>query len=421
MTADASRTCPASDTFDPLSEEYLVDPYPTLAAVREEGPAFYAPDLDMWVVTRARDIDAVFGDTETFSAANAQDPVFPLPARVRERLGPDFPLPKTMSNADPPEHARIRRFNLRSFSARRTAVLEPQVRAAAEDLVDALLGTQRFDAVAGLTYPLPAFMIFTLIGFPAEDGELLKGWCGNRMAFSWGRPGPDEQIDIADGMRRYWQYCVRFVEGRVADPRDDFTSDLVRIHLEDPGQLSTLEITSIIYGLSFAGHETTTNLTSNAIRRLLEHPDQWEAMVADPRLIPGAVEEVLRHDTSVIAWRRITKRATSIDGVDLPAGAKLLLLLAGANRDPERFADPDTFDITRADAARHLSFGRGIHFCLGAPLARMELRIVLELLTQAAPDLALVPDQEFSFPANVSFRGPRQLWLTRTGSLFPVR
>jgi len=234
------------------------------------------------------------------------------------------------------------------------------------------------------------------------------------MAFSWGHPTPAEQVEIAGNMRRYWDYCAEFVRARIAEPRDDFTSDLVRVHLADPAQVSELEITSVIYGLSFAGHETTTNLTSNAVRRLLEHREQWTALCAEPSLIPNAVEEVLRHDTSVIAWRRITTKPARIGEVDIPAGAKLLLLLGGTGRDPERFADPARFDVHREDAGRHLAFGKGIHFCLGAPLARMEARIVLELLTAAAPDLELVPDQRFDFPPNVSFRGPQQLWLRRS-------
>jgi cytochrome P450 len=403
------------DRFDPFSADYLADPYPRLAEARAETPAFYAADLDMWVVSRYADIEAIFTDPGVFSAAIAQDPVFPLAEQARTTLREGgFRAGATMSNCDPPKHTRIRRHNLRAFSARRTAVLEPRVRAKAEELVTGMLAQQRFDLVEELTYPLPAYMIFTLIGFPPEDTEMLKSWCGNRMAFSWGRPSAAEQIAIADGMARYWRYCERFVADRIAEPRDDFTSDHARVHLDDPTALSVDEIVGVIYGLSFAGHETTTNLTTNAVRRLLEHRDQWKAICADPTLIPNAVEEILRFDTSVIAWRRITTRAVSIGGIEVPAQAKLMLMLAAADHDPARFPDPDTFDIHRRDAARHLAFGKGIHFCLGAPLARMEVRIVLELLTRQAPDLTAVPDQDLTFPPNVAFRGPRRLLLERT-------
>ncbi len=405
-------TCPAWDV-DPLSAEFLADPYAALNPLREAGPVFHSPVLDMWVVTRHADIEAIFRDPATFSAAIAQDPLHPLADETRAVLATGFRAGATMSNADPPKHTRIRRHNLRSFSARRIAAVEPLVRAKATKLLDDLLSEREFDLVEGLTFPLPAWMIFSFLGFPSEDTELLKSWCGNRTLFSWGRPSVDEQVEIAQNMVRYWQYCERFVDGRIADPVDDFTSDLVRVHLADAAELARDEIVGIVYGLSFAGHETTTNLTTNAVRRLLEHPEAWKALCAEPGLIENAVEEVLRFDTSVIAWRRITTRPVEIGGVAVPEGARLLLSLASAGHDPAAFPDPETFDIRREGVRDHLAFGKGIHFCLGAPLARIEVRTVLELLTARAPDLELVPDQQLTFPPNVSFRGPQSLRLRR--------
>jgi hypothetical protein len=413
--ASPTGACPVHG-FDPFAPSFLADPYPTLNAMRDEGPVFYSPVLDMWVVTRFADVDAIFRDPETFSAAIAQDPLYPLADETRAVLAQGFRASATMSNCDPPKHTRIRRYNLRSFSARRIAVLEPQVRAKADELIESLLRDEEFDLVEGLTFPLPAYMIFTLIGFPAEDLELLKSWCGKRTLFSWGRPSVEDQVRIAGNMVRYWQYCERFVDARLAEPVDDFTSDLARVHRESPEQLSRDEIVGVVYGLSFAGHETTTNLTTNAVRQLLEHRDQWEAIRADPLLIPNAVEEVLRYDTSVIAWRRITTRTVEIGGVEVPEGSRLLLSLASANRDPQRFGEPERFDVRRSGAREHLALGKGIHFCLGAPLARLEARIVLELLTSAAPELSLVPGQRPTFAPNVSFRGPERLFLRRSTS-----
>jgi cytochrome P450 len=404
-------TCPVSHV-DPFAADFLADPYPTLATLREQSPVYYSPVLDMWIVTRHADIEAIFHDHETFSATVVQDPIHPPAEEARAVLaaGGFRPTP-TMSNVDPPKHTRIRRHNMRSFSARRIASLEPGIQQRAAELIDAMLAKGEFDAVADLTFPLPAYMIFTFLGFPAEDIELLKGWCGNRALYSWGRPTPAEQVEIAGNMVRYWQYCERFADARIAEPVDDFTSDLARVHLADAAELSRAEITGIVYALSFAGHETTTNLTTNALRRLLENREQWDALCADPSLIPNAVEEALRHDTSVIAWRRITTRPVQIGGVPVPAGARLMLSLAGANRDPAVFQAPDAFDVRRANAREHLAFGVGIHFCLGAPLARIEVRTVLELLTRRAPDLHLVPGQDYDFPPNMSFRGPRKLLL----------
>jgi len=352
--------CPVHQGFDPLALDYLADPYPTLAAVRDEAAAFYAPGIDMWVVTRYADIDAIFKDPATYSAAITQAPVFPLARRAQQILAQGFGATPTMSNCDPPKHTRIRAHNVKAFSARRIAVLEPKVRAKARELVAAIT-PGRVDLVPAVTYPLPAYMIFTLIGFPDQDMDMLKGWCGNRMAFSWGRPGPDEQAEIAANMVRYWCYCEDFVARRARDPRDDFTSDLVRVRLADPDALSLEEITNVAYGLSFAGHETTTNFTGNTLLRLLSDRAQWDELCADPQTIPGAIEEALRYDTSVITWRRVTTRPSRIGQVEIPAGAKILLLLGSAGRDPGKFGEPETFDIHRRDARAHLAFGKGIH------------------------------------------------------------
>lgn len=403
--------------FDPFDAGYLADPYPTLAQLREAAPVAYAPALDYWVVSRYADVEAVFKDPATFSARIAQDPISPLGPAARGVLAHGFGATPTMSNCDPPKHGRVRAHNMKAFSARRLAALEPTVRARSSELVDTLLARIAVDGAADLVeelaFPLPALTVFALIGFPEADTELLKSWCRERMAFSWGRPDEATQVRIAEQLVAYWRYCSTFVATRLADPSDDFTSDLLRVHLADPDALAVDEVVNVAYGLSFAGHETTTGLIGNALRRLLEEPSRYAALAADPGRIPAAVEEVLRHDSSVIAWRRVTTRPVEVGGVAVPEGAKLLLMLAAANRDPERFPDPDTFDLGRSDARAHLSFGKGIHFCLGAALTRLELAVVLEQLVGRAPDLRLAPGQSLAFPANVAFRGPLVLRVTR--------
>jgi hypothetical protein len=168
-------------------------------------------------------------------------------------------------------------------------------------------------------------------------------------------------------------------------------------------------VTQIVYSLLFAGHETTTGLISNALRQLLTHRHAWEEICRDASLIPNAVEEVLRFDSSVIAWRRQATQAVEIGGVPVPAGANLLLLLGSANRDPAVFEDPERFDIHRRNAREHLSFGQGVHYCLGAPLGRLEARVVLEELSARLPGLRLVPGQAPRFRPNTTFRGPLAL------------
>lgn len=399
--------------FDPFAADYLADPYPILAAFRSQQPVARCEPLDLWVLTRYVDIDAVLTDPETFSAANAQDPLLPLDPAAVAVLADGFRPIRTMSNLDGPEHTRIRRHNQVGFSPRRLRAMEPVVRAAARQLVSAIVeGGSPADLVAGLTFPLPAGIIFSLLGFPPEDTELLKSWCGDRMSFSWGRPSAEDQLGIAGDMVRYYRYCGQHIGRRLAQPGDDFTSDLLAIHRQDPETLTLAEITHVIYGLSFAGHETTTNLLTNTVRRLLEDRSAWEALVADPALVGGATEEGLRHDSSVIAWRRVTTRETTIGGTVLPAGAKLLLMLGAANHDPAVFDEPERFCPDRTNANRHLSFGKGKHYCLGATLAKLEVQVVLEELTSQLPELRLVENQPLTFHPNVSFRGPRRLDVT---------
>jgi hypothetical protein len=225
----------------------------------------------------------------------------------------------------------------------------------------------------------------------------------------WGRPNENEQIRLAQGLATFWRYVETLVASRAAHPRDDFTSDLLLARDGDLPALTHQEVTQFLHGLLFAGHETTTGLIGNSLRCLLAERRAWEQVCHDPALIPNAVEEVLRFDSSVIAWRRKTTRPVEIGGVPVPADANLLLLLASANRDPAVFEDPDRFDIHRQNARDHLSFGHGAHFCLGAPLARLEARVVLEELSACLPGLRLASGQRLRFQPNTTFRGPLSL------------
>jgi cytochrome P450 len=201
------------------------------------------------------------------------------------------------------------------------------------------------------------------------------------------------------------------VATKVAARDDDFASALLAIHDEDPGALTHEEISSILYSLTFAGHETSTYLIGNVVRRLLEDPARWDSVVADPKLIPGAVLETLRYDPSVPVWRRVTKRPVTLGGVHLPEGAKLFLWLAASGRDASVFPEPEKFDLERTNATKTLAFGKGIHYCLGAALGKLEAEIALEGLTRRFPRLRLVERQPLSFHANISFRGPQALWV----------
>ncbi len=414
MAVDHRPACPVHAGFDPLSDEFLADPYAVMASLPlAETPVFFAPALDGYVVTRHADIDAVFHDPASYSAAAAQMPLVPLVPEAAEILlaGGHKPQP-SMVSLDPPAHTRLRRPSSRAFTPRRVAEMEPRVRTTLAELLDAVDATQPFDIVRALTFPLPATIIFSFMGVPEQDYAQLKEWCGHRASLAWGRPSPTEQVEHATGMAAYRAYLRGLVARKATDRADDFASALLAIHDEDPDALAQEEIASILFSLSFAGHETTNYLIGNMIRRLLEAPERWDAVVADPARIPGVVEETLRHDTSVPFWRRRTKRAVTLGGVEVPEGATLFLWLAAAGHDPAVFDDPDRFDPTRPNAKRHLAFGKGIHFCIGSALGKLEAQLALEELTRRFPRLRLVEDQPpLRFHPNISFRGPLEMWV----------
>jgi cytochrome P450 len=287
--------------------------------------------------------------------------------------------------------------------------MEPFVRELTGRFLEERLSSGRADLVRDLAWDLPALVIFRVLGIPDEDVPRVKAGAESRLLLMWGRPSEDEQVRLARGMAAFWRYAETLVASRAEQPRDDFTSDLLLARDGDLPALNHQEVTTIVYALLFAGHETTTGLIGNAMRRLLTERPAWGEICGNPALIPNAIEEVLRFDSSVIAWRRRTTQAVEIGGVPVPAEANLLLLLGSANRDSAVFEDPERFDIHRQNAREHLSFGHGAHFCLGAPLARLEARVVLEELSARLPSLRLVPGQTLRFQPNTTFRGPLSL------------
>ena len=409
MTPQAAG-CPVDQEFDPLSPEFLADPYRCMDHL---PPVFYAPSIGYYVVSRYADVEHVFLHPESFSAAPAQLPLVELVEEAAAILleGGHRPQP-SMVSIDPPAHTRLRAPTARAFTPRRVAVMEPQIRSTVDELLADVDCAAPFDIVAALTQPLPLTVIFRFMGVPREHWAQLRRWGANRLSLAWGRPAPAEQVEHARNMAAYRGYLRELVAAKVSDRADDFTSALLDIHDEDPDKLTHEEIASILFSLSFAGHETTNNLLGNCIRRLLEEPTRWRAITEQPALIPGAIDEMLRFDASVVVWRRQATEDVVIGGVEIPSGAKLFLWLAAAGRDASVFPEPERFDMTRGNARRTLAFGRGIHFCIGAALGRLEAQVALEELTHRYPQLQLVPDQQIPFHPNISFRGPQRLWVT---------
>ncbi len=403
--------CPVHDSWSPLNDDYLAEPYAIANALRDEHGIFFAESLGYLVVTRMDEIERIFTDHETFASVNVQDPVFPLAPEAQAVLGAeDFDPVAVMSNRPEPDHGRIRVYTRAGFSNKRIKTLEPYIRRRSNELIDEMLAAgSPTEFVEAFAFPLPGETVFRFIGFPERDDEMLKNWCGDRKAFSWGKPTPAEQQEIAEQMLAYWRYCRDFTASKRDDRGDDFASELIDAHEANPDDMTYREVESVVYGLSFAGHEAVTALICNTLQCLLPRREVWDAVCRNPELIPNAIEEVLRYNSSQISWRRVTTTDTTVGPYDVPAGTSIFMNFASANRQSDIWTDPDTFDIHRPNANRHISFGKGVHYCLGARFAKVETQWVIEALAERIPSLQLVEGQDFDYFPNITFRGPTQL------------
>lgn len=384
------------------------EPFPAYAELRREEPVMFDERIGYWVVSRYDDIKAVFSDWETFSSENAQAPVRERgPQATQIMADGGFTAYSGLSARIPPEHTRLREIAQREFTPRRYKVLEPFIRENVDRLLDQLLAhpDRRADLFRDLAYDVPTITILTLLGADVSQIDTYKRWSDSRAAMTWGDMDDEEQVPHAHNLVEYWQECLALVECAKAEGGDNLIADLVRDQREG-AEISDHEIASLAYSLLFAGHETTTTLIANSLRLLLAHRDQWQSLVEEPKKIKAAVEEVLRYSPSIVGWRRRALKDTQIGGVDIPAGADIVLLMGSANRDETHFTDAETFDVDRPNAREHLSFGYGIHYCLGNMLAKLQARIVLEQVAARAPHLQLEDPDAIDFRKNLSFRIP---------------
>lgn len=405
----APAECPVSalsDTYH-LSNEQLEAVF---RRARAESPVVYLEDIDFWAVTRYADIKTVLGDKERFSAEITLQPLAPVSPEVQQLLQQRGFSPRpTLSNNEREDHARIRRVAQAAFSPRRNKKLGPYIRQLVNEAVDRFEADKRADLVAQLVYELPALVLFRLLGIPASDVQKIKMWADSRLVLSFGKPDVARQLVAAGHLADYWDYCLDLVQQRISKPQDDLPSDMLAMRAGDDRILEIQDVNNVVFGLLLAGHETTTNMSANAILSLLQHRDSWQALVAEPALIPNAVEELLRFRPSVVAWRRLVREDVELSGVPIAAGQRILCFLPSGNRDEEHIDNGEVLDIRRKDARAHISFGFGRHFCLGAPLARFELEILIEELGRRLPGMRLVAGQDLMPVQTVQFRGPAEL------------
>jgi len=359
--------------WDPLDQ--LADPYPTYRRLRDEAPAYWNADREMWALSRFDDIHAASRDWETFSSAggtgNDADDTYQM-----------FLPAGDVAATDPPLHTRLRGALRMAFSPSQIRVkFEEPVRTRANSLIDAFADTGHADFAQGFARRLPSHAMFTWFGFPDEDHEQLNSWFALMLDRVRGqRALPATALAARDQMRGYLEEAVA---DRRRTPRDDLLGFLVAAHAE--GQVSTDEITGSCMLLFQAGIITTSGLISNSLLNLARFPDQRRLLHDEPGRLPVAIEELLRFDAPIQALVRTTTTDVDIRGTTIPAGSRVNLIWGSANRDERRWPDADQLDIDR-DPQRHVAFGEGIHHCLGAPLARLEGRIALEELLRRIPD-----------------------------------
>ncbi|HTO55618.1 MAG TPA: cytochrome P450 [Myxococcota bacterium] len=395
--------------FNPTTPSLRSDPYPLYAKLRQVDPFHRCRNADGWVLTRYADVLDVLREP-AFSADERNHRRFQQFVRRFERLGLPDPYADdrgSMLRMDPPTHTRLRGLVAKAFTPRAVERMRPRIEAILKELLESRPAHGPMELVTELAAPLPVRVIAEMLGVPPEDHVRFRDW-SNELVRSLGEATPEDHraaMRAGDQLDRYFEAII---EARRRAPKDDLISALVAA--EDAGdRLKRNEMLSTLTLLLIAGNETTTNLISNATLALLRNPDQLEILRREPERIPDAIEELLRYDSPVQMTSRIASRDLELRGREIQKGSQLVLLLGAANRDPEVFAEPDRLDVTRRDV-RHVSFSHGIHFCLGAQLARLEAGLALQGLITRFPSFKLLP-QDIPWRTNTILRGPQKLWL----------
>lgn len=368
----------ARPIFDPDDAAVRGNPWPVYDRLRREAPVYKVPGRDMYVLSRYADVVRVLRDYEAFSSRRSNVPVIII--------------------MDPPDHTRMRKMVGPEFTPRAVESLRPAVRDLADRLIDGFIDRGGCEFMESFAYPLPVQVIASMLGAPLERAEELRAWTEDVTRLGWEennrrspfRPPISEETEerARASLFAFYDYLSAVIRDHEARPRDDLTMKLIR--LRDAGQLTAEELLLFIRMIFVAGHATTVQLLGNGTRILAQRPEVWSELKADPSLLPGFVEEVLRYESSIQRDIRAATRDVEMHGVTIPAGAAVMLLLGAANRDPDRFPDPDVFDLRR-DNRDHVGFGIGIHLCLGAPLSRLEGVVAWGALLRRLKSLRLAP------------------------------
>jgi cytochrome P450 len=410
----------ASRPAEVLSPAYFANPYPTLAYLRENEPVHLAKDPQgnpFWLLTRYDDALALLKD-QRFSkkpiGRAAYEDMMPLPKMlkpfvmplVKPLLNRSFgPLMNNMLDLDDPDHSRLRSLVHKAFTPRLLATMQIRIEAISNALIDAALAKGQMEFINDFAFPLPITVIAEILGVPSRDHAQFRLWSNSLISTH----GNGNMFTMMQNVNALIGYIKKQLDERRSKPQDDLMTALVQV--EEAGEmLKPDELVAMCVLLLTAGHETTVNLLGNGLFALLKHPEQFDLLRRNPEFVKTAIEEFLRYDSPVHnATERYAMEDLEISGVRIARGDKVLAGLAAANHDPRQFPNPETFDICRENN-RHLSFGQGIHYCVGAPLARMEGQIAFSLLLERLPDMRLAKSSEsLEYRPNMFLRGLKEL------------
>jgi cytochrome P450 len=387
--------------FNPWDEAFRANPYPYYKPLYGRPPYLLNLFVPMTLVGRYRDAAGILRDHERFSSMPPMSPF------IQERLEVFGTAPRVVFS-DPPVHTRLRRLVSRAFTPKRIRDLEPRICEFTKILLDRVAEKGTFEVMGDLANALPVMVIAEMLGVPPEDYLTFKQWSDRVIESDNTPPGTPLPEIVKEAFRSLREYFINEIEKRRRSPGQDLVSALVASR-DETEALTEEELITFVVLLLLAGNETTTNLIGNGMLALGRNPEQMHKLTREPQLMPRAIEEMLRYDCPVQSTARYPKIDVTIDGVELKANTVTFVMVAAANRDPEQFPNSDTFDITR-DPNEHLAFGEGIHYCLGAPLARMEGAIAIGAALARFPGLHLLnPGQEFAYKGSYFLRGLAEL------------
>lgn len=401
------------ERYDPFGRD-LENPYALYSQLRREEPITFSPVLNAYLVSRFEDLRLILSQPDLFSSKDTLTSIVTLCPQALAELSKGYPAVPTFVNSDNPNHERFHVPLQKAFAPGRIRVLEAFLRQRSSEVLDSFSDDGHAEIISQFAYPLPLEVILMMLGIPKDEMAQVKHWCDDWVALIVAPLPEDRQVLCACSVVSLQHYLIDIVRQRQRVPQADVITSLIETALPGQEPLSDAELVMTIMSLVVAGHETVSRMLGNGLVLLLEDPQRWQKLCEHPEDIPVVIEEIIRFHGPIRGIMRTMTRPATVGGVSLPTGTKLFLIHGSANRDEECFSDADQFQMQRKPN-HHLGFGNGVHSCIGAPLARLEGRLMFEALTQRFPDLRLTPEQQLAHShdiINYGYESVEVVWHT---------